>query len=75
MFDHDRAPEGFRPIVETCLDQFGADRAMFGSNFPVDKLYSNYSKLVQTYRDLVPQEMHQAVFNDTAADFYSICVS
>ena len=75
MFDHDRAPEGFRPIVETCLDQYGADRAMFGSNFPVDKLYSNYSKLVQTYRDLVPQEMHQAVFNDTAADFYSICVS
>lgn len=72
MFDHDWAPEDFRPIVETCLNQFGPDRVMFGSNFPVDKLYSNYSKLVQTYRDLVPHEMHQAVFNDTATDFYSI---
>lgn len=43
---------------------------MFGSNFPVDKLYSDYATLFQAYHDLVPREMHQAVFNDTAADFY-----
>ncbi|MDG1531539.1 MAG: amidohydrolase family protein [Paracoccaceae bacterium] len=72
MFDHDWQPEDFRPIVETCLDQFGPNRVMFGSNFPVDKLYSNYATLAKTYRDLVPREMHQAVFNDTAADFYSM---
>ncbi len=72
MFEHDWVSESFRPIVETCLNQFGSNRVMFGSNFPVDKLYSNYSTLVQTYRDLIPREMHQAVFNDTAADFYSI---
>ena len=72
MFDHDWQPEGFRPIVETCLDQFSPSRVMFGSNFPVDKLYSDYATLAKTYRDLVPREMHQAVFNDTAADFYSM---
>ena len=72
MFDHDWQPEDFRPIVETCLDQFGPNRVMFGSNFPVDKLYSDYATLAKTYRDLVPREMHQAVFNDTAADFYSM---
>jgi predicted TIM-barrel fold metal-dependent hydrolase len=72
MFDHDWEPEDFCPIVETCLDQFGSNRVMFGSNFPVDKLYSSYAILAQTYRKLVPREMHQAVFNDTAADFYSI---
>jgi predicted TIM-barrel fold metal-dependent hydrolase len=72
MFDHNWSLGSFRPIVETCLDQFGPDRVMFGSNFPVDKLYSNYPTLVQAYRDLVPRDMHKAVFDDTAADFYSI---
>ena len=72
MFCHDWVPENFRPIIETCLSQFGPNRVMFGSNFPVDKLYSKYSTLVKAYRDLVPKEMHQAVFNDTAAEFYSI---
>ena len=72
MFDHDWQPEDFRAIVETCLDQFGPNRVMFGSNFPVDKLYSDYATLAKTYRDLVPREMHQAVFNDTAANFYSM---
>ncbi len=72
MFDHDWVSERFRPIVETCLDQFGPDRVMFGSNFPVDKLYSDYATLVHAYRDLVPREMQQAVFNDTAAGFYAM---
>jgi predicted TIM-barrel fold metal-dependent hydrolase len=27
----------WRPYVETCITAFGADRAMFESNFPVDK--------------------------------------
>ena len=72
MFDHDWQPEDFRAIVETCLDQFSPNRVMFGSNFPVDKLYSDYATLAKTYRDLVPREMHQAVFNDTAANFYSM---
>ena len=72
MFDHDWVSESFRPIVETCLDQFSPNRVMFGSNFPVDKLYSDYATLIQAFRDLVPREMHQAVFNNTAADFYSM---
>lgn len=27
----------WRPYIETCIESFGADRAMFESNFPVDK--------------------------------------
>jgi len=45
---------------------------MFGSNFPVDKLYSNYATLSNTYRELIPHDMHQMVFTETAADFYSV---
>ncbi len=72
MFGHDWRSKDFRPIVDTCLDQFGADRVMFGSNFPVDKLYSDYATLARTYRDLVPHNMHEAVFGGTAAAFYSL---
>lgn len=72
MFQHDWAVDDFRPIIEPCLAQFGPDRCMFGSNFPVDSLYSDYATLVQAHRAIVPQEMHKAVFHDTAAAFYAL---
>ncbi|MFV1494617.1 amidohydrolase family protein [Phaeobacter sp. JH18-32] len=72
MFQHNWMVDDFRPITDTCLDQFGPDRCMFGSNFPVDSLYSDYATLVQAHRAIVPHEMHKAVFHDTAAAFYAL---
>ncbi|MGR3838441.1 MAG: amidohydrolase family protein [Cognatishimia sp.] len=72
MFDHDWQAESFRAIVETVLGQFGADRVMFGSNFPVDKLYSDYPTLIAAYRALIPLEMHEQVFDNTARAFYGL---
>lgn len=72
MFEHDWSADSIRPIVDTCLEQFGPERIMFGSNFPVDKLYSDYRTVAQAYRDLVPAPAHAAVFHDTAADFYRL---
>jgi len=70
MFDHSWTVESIRPIVETCLDQFGPDRCMFGSNFPVDSLYSDYRTLIRAYEAILPDSARQAVFEDTAARFY-----
>jgi predicted TIM-barrel fold metal-dependent hydrolase len=70
MFDHSWTPDRLRPIVEACLDQFGPARCMFGSNFPVDSLYSDYPTLVAAHRALVPDAMHKDVFGATAARFY-----
>ena len=75
MFDHNWSTESIRPIVETCLDQFGTDRCMFGSNFPVDSLYSTYGKLVNAMRSIVPDRDHTAVFNDNASNFYNLPVA
>lgn len=72
MFEHNWKAEDFRPVVETVLEQFGPERVMFGSNFPVDKLYSDYAKLAAAYRQLVPDEMHVAVFRSSAAQFYDL---
>lgn len=70
MFENQWTPDSLRPIVETCLDQFGADRVMFGSNFPVDNLYSDYAKLLKAFRTLIPPESQNAVFRETASRFY-----
>ncbi len=70
MFDHSWSVESIRPIVSEVLNQFGKDRVMFGSNFPVDKLYSDYSTLIAAHRALVPRNAHDAVFHQTAAEFY-----
>ncbi len=72
MFDHDWTTDSIRPIVKTCLDQFGAGRCMFGSNFPVDSLSSDYATLVEAYEALVPEDAKAAVFGGTAARFYAI---
>lgn len=72
MFDHRWTSESIRPIVETCLEQFGPDHCMFGSNFPVDKLYSDYAALSAAYRGLVPESMHANIFFSTSARFYGL---
>ena len=72
MFDHKWTAESIRPILDSCLEQFGPDRVMFGSNFPVDKLYGDFASLVGAYRELIPAKYHEAVFRNTAARFYSL---
>ncbi|MGB7319092.1 MAG: amidohydrolase family protein [Planktotalea sp.] len=70
MFDHDWTANKIKPIVETCLEQFGAERVMFGSNFPVDKLSSDYRTLIEAYQSLVPNRLHNQVFRTNAERFY-----
>ncbi|MEM7440576.1 MAG: amidohydrolase family protein [Pseudomonadota bacterium] len=70
MFDHGWTVEAFRPIVTEVLGQFGAKRVMFGSNFPVCSLTSDYATLIGAMRTLVPDADHKDVFFQTAKGFY-----
>jgi len=45
MFDHDWTIESFRPYVLETIDTFGCERAMFASNFPVDRLFGSYTAI------------------------------
>ncbi|HKM87064.1 MAG TPA: amidohydrolase family protein [Xanthobacteraceae bacterium] len=42
----------WRPYVETCIEAFGPRRAMFESNFPVDKVYCSYGILWNAFKKL-----------------------
>ena len=72
MFEHDWTTASIAPIVETCLEQFGPNRCMFGSNFPVDSLASSYGRIVEAYEAPVPEDLHEQVFHQTAARFYGL---
>ena len=60
-------------IVRTTLDLFGAERCMFGSNFPVDSLCANFGDIIAGFRTILsplPVEEQAAFFHDTADRIY-----
>jgi predicted TIM-barrel fold metal-dependent hydrolase len=75
MIDHHWTLESLRPYVLEAIDAFGTERAMFASNFPVDRLYSSYAALWQAFDRIVggatPGERH-ALFRGNAERIYRI---
>lgn len=39
-----------RPCVLTAIEILGVGRCMFASNFPADKLFSNYDRIFNAFR-------------------------
>ena len=70
MFAHGWKVADFAPLVEAVIGQFGPSRVMFGSNFPVDSLTSDYHQLFSAYEDLIPHHMQDQIFGKTASAFY-----
>jgi predicted TIM-barrel fold metal-dependent hydrolase len=59
MCDHRWTLESLRPWVSECIEAWGTSRAFFGTNWPVDRLYSSYGDLVAAYRELVADYSHE----------------
>ena len=61
--------------IRWCVEQFGCDRCMFESNFPVDKQWISYVPLYNAYKrivtDATPSEK-AALFAGTAASVYKL---
>jgi predicted TIM-barrel fold metal-dependent hydrolase len=74
-FIHKNDPDHIAAVVRETIGIFGADRCMFGSNFPVEKLWTNYADLVTAYRNaLAPlgEATSRAVLYDTATRVYRL---
>lgn len=81
-FEHRQVPPGLDelqekagPLFEFVLQQFGVDRCLFASNFPMDKvslslrqLYEFYASLTESY----PEASRRKLFHDNAARIYRI---
>jgi len=64
--------EDLRPYAEHVLDVFGAERVMWGSDWPVLELAGTFGSWRAAAEEIVPEEMKAAVFGGTAATFYRI---
>ncbi|MEU4272630.1 amidohydrolase family protein [Streptomyces sp. NPDC026092] len=67
--------EDLRPYTETALEAFGADRLMFGSDWPVCLLATTYAEVVDTARQLtsdLSDSERSALFTDTARRVYAL---
>lgn len=62
-------------LTHETLALFGADRCLWGSNFPIEKLWTDYTPLLEAHQSaaghLSPQEQ-AAIFNDTAIRVYRL---
>ncbi len=65
----------WRPYVETTIGAFGADRCMFESNFPVDKVSCSYGVMWNAFKRLaegVSADDKAALMHKTATRVYKL---
>ncbi|MFC0589368.1 amidohydrolase family protein [Novosphingobium aquiterrae] len=65
----------WRPYIETCIEAFGPSRAMFESNYPVDKWGASYAVLWNAFKRLThgaSADDKRALYAGTAARFYGL---
>jgi predicted TIM-barrel fold metal-dependent hydrolase len=75
MFDQQWTDRSLGSMVHRVIDRFGPGRCLFGSNFPVSRLYRSYGELVGAYERILSgfscSERH-AIFAGNAARYYRI---
>jgi predicted TIM-barrel fold metal-dependent hydrolase len=62
-------------VVRETIEIFGPDRCLFGSNFPVEKLWTTYADLIAAYRralEPLGESVARAAFHDTATRIYRL---
>ena len=67
---NDPAHIGF--IVTETITLFGAERCLFGSNFPIEKLWTTYPELIGAQRAAVPEGAAASIFSQTARRVYRL---
>ena len=66
---------GIADIMHQAVAIFGAERCMFGSNFPIEKLWTGYADLLTAHLAAAAnygEPDRRAIFHDTAARIYRL---
>jgi len=74
-FIHRNDPDFIAQTIAETLKIFPADRAMYGSNFPIEKIWTTYQDLFAAFQAATAKlsaKERNAIFNDTAARVYRI---
>jgi predicted TIM-barrel fold metal-dependent hydrolase len=74
-FIHRNDPEHIADIVSETIALFGYDRCLFGSNYPIEKLWTSYPDLVAAYRKALaayPEDAQSAILAGNAERVYRL---
>ena len=74
-FVHTVDPGLIADVTRVVLDTFGSDRAMFGSNFPIESLWTDFSSLIDAWLGVLaeyPDEVRADVLGRTARRVYRL---
>ena len=74
-FERTCSKELMRPVILETVEMFGPNRCMFGSNFPIEKIWTSYAELLAAYQSVLAdfslQERNE-IMGNTAATVYSV---
>ncbi|MBT8424678.1 MAG: amidohydrolase family protein [Silicimonas sp.] len=74
-FQHRLDPDLIGWLTTETVAMFGADRCLWGSNFPIEKLWTGYARLIEAHRAAaggLSAAEQDAIFNNTAARVYRL---
>ena len=72
-FVHSNDPQVIGTVVDNAIEILGSDRLMFGSNFPIEKLWTTHAELIAAHRKAVARHGAEAeadIFWNTAERVY-----
>jgi L-fuconolactonase len=67
--------DDLRPFVECALELFGADRLMFGSDYPVCLVAASYDRVLESFQEILKDlsaEEQKQIFAGNASKFYRL---
>jgi predicted TIM-barrel fold metal-dependent hydrolase len=74
-FSHTCSVALWQPIVRETLEMFGPERAVFGSNFPIESLWTTYDSIVRVMRECIAERSsaeQRAILHDNAQRIYRL---
>jgi predicted TIM-barrel fold metal-dependent hydrolase len=72
-YDPSPTPESLREVALHCIECFGVDRSIFGSDFPVGRLWTSYDAIFDGFKAIVrdfSEAEQSALFHDNARRVY-----
>lgn len=75
MCDNQWTVDSIRPWVETSIEAWGTERSFFGTNWPVDRIYSSYGDVLDAYDAIVSdfsEPEREALFSGNASRVFRL---
>jgi predicted TIM-barrel fold metal-dependent hydrolase len=74
-FEHACSVALWRPVVTATLDLFGAGRCLYGSNYPIEKIWTTYDRIFSVMQECTSHLSaadRRAVYHDNAQRIYRL---